>query len=258
MPVVDLGPADRAPALPRRFALSTAEFQELITGTPPGPDGLVEPSGRPVPEVASALAGIGIADLVVRVEVRQHDPDRHRTRSVTVHHHLHRHGVTAVARSGDRVELGWFDHSRWPGELTRVAAVPDAPTIGDDRPLAVPWELFVAVGAALRADRQDLVPVLIARAGCDGSWVPTLHPGDLAARLIALHRDRTGLLRAAVLGRERAGCRRAAGPLTWLLDRHGWRSLRPQPGRTPMLHLTPVAATRLSGELAPLIARVRP
>ncbi|MCW2791038.1 MAG: hypothetical protein JWO76_136, partial [Nocardioides sp.] len=82
----------------------------------------------------------------------------------------HRQAGEAVAAlstvDGIVFELAWFPTSQWPGELARVAVIPEDLSLHDSSlpPVVdLPYELADAAGEALRTGRSDLVSVLVAQ-----------------------------------------------------------------------------------------------
>ena len=79
-----------------------------------------------------------------------------------------RRGRHAGDCDGIVFELAWFRADQWPGELARVAAIPDDVELRQSvvpDTMEVPFQLVDAIGEALRAGRSDLVPVLMEHHG---------------------------------------------------------------------------------------------
>ena len=91
--------------------------------------------------------------------------------------HRQADGAVATLATCDGIvfELAWFRADQWPGELARVAAIPDDVDLGDSAVPAtvdVPFQLVDAMGEALRSGRADLVPVLIGLAAWGSKHAP--------------------------------------------------------------------------------------
>ena len=177
----------------------------------------------------------------------------------------HRQAGAAVAAlatvDGVVFELAWFPTRQWPGELARVAVVPEdlslhessLPTVVD-----LPYELVDAVGEALRTGRSDLVSVLVAqhRGEVSDDRGSELADADVTGILSALTTECRGRLRALVAdvsGEDTT----TVGVVSWILLGDGWRSLRPHQvdgvHRVEVRHVQPVD---LGTELAPVLAEV--
>lgn len=177
----------------------------------------------------------------------------------------HRHDGRAVATlstvAGIVFELAWFGASAWPGEIGRIAVVPeDVVLTGSEVPphVELPYELADAAGEALRNARADLVPVLVERhheqvTDAQGNPVPA---GDVRALLNALAAESRGRLRALVADVS-TGEAVDVGVVSWTLLADGWHSLTPrQVGDALHVVVRRVEASDLAGELAPVFATV--
>jgi hypothetical protein len=130
--------------------------------------------------------------------------------------------VAALSYAGGPVEVARFGVEHWQSELARAATVPlpaDAPPAPDlDETVAVPLEVVLGAGEALRTRRADVLDELARRVGEPG-------PAAIRDQLIALHTTVVGRLLATVSAREdrtlRTGC------VSWLLFGDGWRALTP-------------------------------
>lgn len=193
----------------------------------------------------------------------------------------HRQAGGAVATlatvDGLVFELAWCGVDQWPLELARVAVLPEDAATGDsgvpDR-LDVPYELLDAAGEAVRSDRADLLPVLLARhPGVlrDGEGRP-LGEVEAGAALTALLQESRGRLRALVADVSGAETT-VVGVVSWVLVADGWRALRPhstagrgggehgdrQGGRRGWEHRVDVVRVEpagLAADLAPVLAEV--
>jgi hypothetical protein len=158
-------------------------------------------------------------------------------------------------------ELAWFNTTQWPGELGRVAVLPEdllvrassVPPFVD-----VPFELADAAAEAARSGRSDLVPVLAAQhAGdvLDGAGRP-LSELDVNAVLRAFSLESQGRLRALVADVS-VDDTTVVGVVSWSLLADGWYALRPRnvDGRH-RVHVTRVHPSDLATELAPVLAEV--
>jgi hypothetical protein len=177
----------------------------------------------------------------------------------------HRQAGDAVATlatcDGLVFELAWFPTLAWPGELARVAVLPeDVPPRPSQVPayLDLPFELADAAVEAGSTGRSDLVQVLTARhAGGvldgDGRPVPeTEVPGVLAALGI----ESQGRLRAMVADVSHATTT-VVGVRSWLLLADGWRSLHShQRDDLSCVEVRAAEAGDLAADLAPVLAEV--
>ena len=133
--------------------------------------------------------------------------------------HRQRGGAVATLATSDGLvfEIGWFASHQWPGELARVAQVPeDVETGGSAVPedVDLPYELLDAAAEAARTGRTDLLSVL----------VPDL---SVITVLTALTTECRGRLRALVADVSGDGTD-VVGVVSWALLADGWRALRPQ------------------------------
>lgn len=171
------------------------------------------------------------------------------------------HAVATLSTADGIVfELAWFPTSQWAAELGRVPILPEDLRVRASAVPAqveIPFELADAALEAVRRDRADLVPVLVARH--DGA---VLGPGgplpdrEVAALLTALGRETRGRLRvlaADVTGGEPS----VVGVVSWALLADGWHALRPrQVGDVHRVVVSAVEPSDLARELAPVLAEV--
>ncbi|MFC4785557.1 hypothetical protein ACT8ZV_13840 [Nocardioides sp. MAHUQ-72] len=177
----------------------------------------------------------------------------------------HRQADDAVATlstvDGIVFEVAWFPVAQWPGELARVAVVPEDLTLHDSAfpPVVdLPYELLDAAGEAARGGRSDLVPVLVAQhAGAvrDEQGTP-LADADVAGLMTALGTETRGRLRAMVAdvsGKDTL----VAGVVSWVLLADGWHALRPRrEGDEHRVEIRRVEPGDLATGLAPVLAEV--
>jgi hypothetical protein len=157
--------------------------------------------------------------------------------------------VVALARCGDRAELGWWDDRRWAGELARLVAPPASSNAAGDSAARrrVPAELLLGCGAALRLGRPELLAELVTRHDA----------AAVAAQVRLLHAAARGRLLVTVAGVRRDG-RRTLGLLSWVLLPDGWRELVPAVGGAePVVAVDRVDPTDLGSRVARLVARAR-
>ena len=177
----------------------------------------------------------------------------------------HRQAGTAVATlatcDGLVFELAWFGADQWPGELARVADIPDDVGLTESsvpEELDLPFHLVDAIGEALRAGRSDLVPVLMSQHGegvVDGRAEP-LDGGVAATAVAAIHTEGRGRLRvlaARVADEETTD----VGLVSWVLLADGWHSLTPHlADEESRLRVRRTHPADLATELAPVLAQV--
>jgi hypothetical protein len=162
--------------------------------------------------------------------------------------HRQRGGAVATLATSDGLvfEIGWFASHQWPGELGRVARVPeDVETGGSAVPedLDLPYELLDAAAEAARTGRTELLSVL----------VPDL---SVITMLTALTTECHGRLRALVANVSGDGTD-VVGVVSWALLADGWRALRPQrTGEVDRVVMARVQPADLARELAPVLAEV--
>lgn len=172
-------------------------------------------------------------------------------------------GAVATLSTVDGVvfELAWFPTSSWPGELSRIAVVPEdlaqhesaVPTLVD-----LPYELADAGAEALRSSRADLVDVLVGRhAGevldADGAPVDPTETGRVLASLSSETRGRLRVLVADVSGEETS----VVGVVSWVLLSDGWRALTPhRVDGAARVAVRRVQPEDLAADLAPVLAEV--
>jgi hypothetical protein len=177
--------------------------------------------------------------------------------------HRQADGAVATLATCDGIvfELAWFPADQWPGELARIAAIPDGVDLRDsDVPatMDLPFQLVDAIGEALRSGRSDLVPVLVEQHGegvldADAARIPD---GDAVSAVAAVHAEGRGRLR--VLAAEVADASTTSvGVASWVLLADGWHSLTPhQEDSGPRVTVRRVAPDDLATELAPVLAQV--
>lgn len=176
-------------------------------------------------------------------------------------HRKRGHAVATLATADGVVfELSWFDADQWPGELARVAVVPEDLALESgavpDR-VDLPYELLDAGAEAIRSGRTDLIPTIVGHhtgGTLDGSGSPV--DDALVAGLIgSLVGETQGRLRALVADLESGGG--VVGVLSWVLLADGWRALHPHQTQTQRrVEVRRVAAPDLAAELGPLLAEV--
>jgi hypothetical protein len=177
--------------------------------------------------------------------------------------HRQSDGAVATLATCDGIvfELAWFRADQWPGELARVAAIPDEVDLresGVPATLDVPFQLVDAIGEALRAGRSDLVPVLMDHHGegvldADGAPIPD---ADAAPAVAAVHTEGRGRLRV-LAAQVTEGATTSVGVASWVLLADGWHSLTPhQEASGPRVTLRRVDPDDLATELAPVLAQV--
>jgi hypothetical protein len=177
----------------------------------------------------------------------------------------HRQAGEAVATlstvDGVVFELAWFPTSSWPGELGRIAVIPEDLSLHESAVPALvdlPYELADAAAEALRSSRADLVDVLIARhAGevldADGAPVDDVETGRVLASLSSETRGRLRVLAADVSGTETS----VVGVVSWVLLADGWRALAPhRVDGVPRVAVRSVQPDDLATDLAPVLAEV--
>lgn len=177
----------------------------------------------------------------------------------------HRQAGGAVATlatvDGLVFELAWFGHEQWPGELSRVAVVPEDVTLRDSvvpPEFSTPYSLADSVGEALRSGRSDLVPVLVAqRSGSVvGEDLTTLTDSAAASAVAALHQEAQGRLRLLAARIDDSGST-AVGVVSWVLLADGWHALLPHhDDEDPRLEVRRVQPDALATTLAPVLAEV--
>lgn len=172
-------------------------------------------------------------------------------------------GAVATLATSDGLvfELAWFAADQWPGELARVAAIPDDVALGESsvpEEIDLPFHLVDAIGEALRAGRSDLVPVLMSQHGdgiADGRAEP-LDDSVAATAVGAIHTEGRGRLRvlAARVSDEEAT---DVGLVSWVLLADGWHSLSPHTADAESrLRVRRTLPADLATELAPVLAQV--
>ncbi|WP_028659749.1 hypothetical protein [Nocardioides insulae] len=187
--------------------------------------GLLSAEGRLERGLAGAMGLLATPVLALDLDVAVEESQLHA---------WHRQAGEAVATlatvDGLVFELSWFATSAWPGELARVAVLPEETALGasalEPDSLLVPFELVSATTEAHRSGRTDLVPVLAAHhqiTDPDGRPLPT---GEVATLLGALAGEARGRLRALAADVS-AEATTMAGVLSWTLLTDGWRALRP-------------------------------
>ena len=158
--------------------------------------------------------------------------------------------VAAVTTAGDRVEAALWPVDEWAARLSKIAdvRVPTAPP-PPGREVAVPLDVLLGAGEALRTHRPDVLDELVRRAATD-------NPATLREQLVRLHTAVVGRLLAVVAARDADQARAAWA--SWLLFGDGWRSLTSAHRRgRPVVVLTPGAPAALGHQVAAQVARVR-
>ena len=158
--------------------------------------------------------------------------------------------VAAVTTAGDRVEAALWPADEWAARLSRIADVPvPAAPPPPDREVAVPLDVLLGAGEALRTHRPDVLDELVRRASTDNT-------ATLREQLVRLHSAVVGRLLAVVAGGDADQAR--AGWVSWLLFGDGWRSVTPvrRDGR-PVVALSPVRPADLGPQVAAQVALVR-
>jgi hypothetical protein len=177
--------------------------------------------------------------------------------------HRQSDGAVATLATCDGIvfELAWFRADQWPGELARVAAIPDDVELHDSAVPAVmevPFQLVDAVGEALRAGRSDLVPVLVEDHG-DGVLDADAGPladHEAAPAVAAIHTEGRGRLRV-LAAQVTDAATTSVGVASWVLLADGWHSLVPhQEDSGPRVTVRRVDPDGLATELAPVLAQV--
>jgi hypothetical protein len=177
--------------------------------------------------------------------------------------HRQADGAVATLATCDGIvfELAWFRADQWPGELARVAAIPDDVDLRDsDVPatMEVPFQLVDAIGEALRSGRSDLVPVLMEHHGegvLDADAAP-LADTVAATAVAAIHTEGRGRLRV-LAAQVTDAATTSVGVASWVLLADGWHSLTPhQEDSGPRVTVRRVDPDDLATELAPVLAQV--
>ena len=177
----------------------------------------------------------------------------------------HRQAGNAVATlatcDGLVFELAWFPADQWPGELARAADIPDDVRLAESAvpdEIDLPFPLVDAIGEALRANRSDLVPVLMSQHG-EGIVDAQAEPLDDAvamAAVAAIHTEGRGRLRV-LAARISDRATTDVGLVSWVLLADGWHSLTPHlAGEDSRLRVRRTSPADLATELAPVLAQV--
>ena len=177
----------------------------------------------------------------------------------------HRQAGDAVATlatcDGIVFELAWFPTSAWPGELARVAVLPEDLAVRESLVpsyLDLPFELADAAVEAGTSGRSDLVQVLTSRheggvRDGDGRAVPD---AEVSGILAALGTESRGRLRAMVADLSRASTS-VVGVRSWVLLADGWRSLHSHHrDGLPCVEIRAAEPADLAADLAPVLAEV--
>ncbi len=178
----------------------------------------------------------------------------------------HRQSGRAVATlatvDGIVFELAWFPTGQWPGELARVAVLPEDLSIAASAvpgAVTLPYELADAAAEALVGARGDLLPVLAAQHA--GQVVieagRPLSETEVVGILSALSSEAGGRLRALVADVS-GETTTVVGVVSWTLLADGWHAVRPQQtdGGDLLVDVRRVKATDLGSDLAPVLAAV--
>jgi hypothetical protein len=181
---------------------------------------------------------------------------------VKAFHRQHGRAVASLATADGIVfELAWFSTDQWADELARVTVLPEDLTLrGSVVPdqVVLPYGLADAASEAVRSNRSDLLPVLVAEHSgetryADGRVLPDLEVVTLLSGLSTESRGRLRALVADVSGATTS----VVGVVSWVLLADGWRTLRPR--RTDgvdRVELSRVGPADLARELAPVLAEV--
>lgn len=168
--------------------------------------------------------------------------------------------ATLATTDGLVFELAWFEAAAWPGELARVAAVPEDVELDrgafPDR-VDLPYELLDAGAEAIGSRRTDLLGTIVAHHSgrtLDGRGRP-VDDASIASLLGALAEETQGRLRAMVADIDAGGA--VVGVVSWVLLADGWRVLRPhQRDGVRLVEVVRVDAGDLAAELGPVLAEV--
>ena len=177
----------------------------------------------------------------------------------------HRQAGDAVATlatcAGIVFELAWFPTSAWPGELARVAVLPEDLATRESRVpayLDLPFELADAAVEAGTTGRSDLVQVLTSRhegGVLDGDGRAVAQT-EVSGVLAALGTESRGRLRAMVADVSRASTT-VVGVRSWLLLADGWLSLHShQRDSLACVEVRAAEPADLASDLAPVLAEV--
>lgn len=177
----------------------------------------------------------------------------------------HRQAGNAVATlatsDGLVFELAWFSSDQWPGELARVADIPDDIRLSESsvpEEIDLPFHLVDATGEALRSGRSDLVPVLVRQHG-EGIVDAHGEPVDdtvAATAVAAIHSEGRGRLRV-LAARVSDEATTDVGLVSWVLLADGWHSLTAhQVDDESRLTVRRTLPADLAFELAPVLAQV--
>lgn len=173
-------------------------------------------------------------------------------------------GAVATLATVDGIvfELAWFPTAQWPGELARVAVLPEDLSVADSAvpaAMTLPYELADAAAEALVGARADLLPVLAAQHRgrvVDEAGDP-LAEATVVGIVSALSSEARGRLRALVADVS-ADTTTVVGVVSWTLLADGWHAVRPQQAEDGDLRVDVrrVDAGDLGSELAPVLAAV--
>ena len=177
----------------------------------------------------------------------------------------HRQAGNAVASlatcDGIVFELAWFPTSAWPGELSRVAVLPEDLVLRESRVpsyVDLPYELADGAIEAGASGRTDLLHVLIAQhSGAVVDEAGRVLPDPEVNRMLeALGAESQGRLRALVADVS-SDSPTVVGVRSWVLLADGWRRLSTHQhnGRTRVV-LRAIAAPALAADLAPVLSEV--
>jgi hypothetical protein len=197
--------------------------------------------------VAGALGLLAVPEIAVDLDVAV---DQIRGRGW--HRQRGDAGATLPTTDGLSFELAWFDSSHWPGELARVATLPEdvvlEPSAAPE--LAVlPYELLDTGAEAVRTGRSDLLGALVAETP---GVVDEAATTELLGALVA---ETHGRLRAMVADITADGV--VVGVVSWVLLADGWRELRAhQADGARLVEVRRVQPADLSLTLGPVLAEV--
>ncbi|HEY1134271.1 MAG TPA: hypothetical protein VGE77_06810 [Nocardioides sp.] len=176
--------------------------------------------------------------------------------------HRQADGAVATLATADGLvfELAWFDGEAWPDELRRIAGVPEDVPLGPSalpESVDLPYELVDAAGEALRSNRSDVLPAIVAQHTgevVDGAG-RVLSDGEVLTVVQALHDETQGRVRAMVADVGTGST--TVGVVSWLLLADGWHALRPhRDGDQHRVAVTRVEPGDFPAALAPVLAEV--
>lgn len=223
--------------------------------------GLVTAEGDLDQGIAGAVGLLATPRVALDLDVAV-APQGQRRAQVKAWHRQSGDAVATLATCDGLVfELAWFPTAAWPGELSRVAVLPEDLVLrasGVPSYLDLPYELADAAAEAGSSGRSDLVQVLTGRhpgGVLDGDGRP-LPDAEVAGVLGALRTESQGRLRAMVADVSHATTT-VVGVRSWLLLADGWRSLHShQRDDLACVEVRAAEAGDLGADLAPVLAEV--